>query len=241
MARSPYEAALGDGLDRLHPRLRPYFAAVPAGSVGRGRGTFAVVGTPRRWLWPVLWVLGRQGVLFAVDRRDVPFRVENRPATAASGEVAVTAVRTFAFADGTRRMVDEIAARGDGLEDHLGHRRRWSARLRATVVDGALTMVSTSTALRLGPVRLGLPRAVAPRVTLHESYDESVGRQRVSVVLDSPALGRLYEYTGHFDYEVVADDPAPADGPTAPAAPIGSTGPAGDDHPDRPHRRGPRP
>lgn len=229
MARSPYEAAMGDALDRLHPRLRPYFSAVPAGSVGRGSGTFAVVGTPRRWLWPVLRLLGRQGVLFAVDRRDVPFRVENRPSTAVGGAVAVTAVRTFAFADGPRRMVDEIAARGDGLEDHLGHRRRWSARLRATVVDGALTMVSTNTALRLGPVDLRVPRIVAPRVTLHESFDDSVGRQRVSVVLDSPALGRLYEYTGHFDYEVVADDLAPAAGST------------GGRHPDPTPRRGPRP
>lgn len=229
MARSPYEAAMGAALDRLHPRLRPYFSAVPAGSVGRGRGTFAVVGTPRRWLWPALWVLGRQGVVFAVDRRDVPFRVENRPSTTASGAVAVTAVRTFAFADGARRMVDEIVARGDGLEDHLGHRRRWSARLRATVVDGALTMVSTSTSLRLGRLGVRLPRVVAPRVTLHESFDESVGRQRVSVVLDSPALGRLYEYTGHFDYEVVADDLAPDAGTT------------GDEHPDQTPRRGHRP
>lgn len=229
MARSPYEAAMGDALDRLHPRLRPYFSAVPAGSVGRGRGTFAVVGTPRRWLWPALWVLGRQGVVFAVDRRDVPFRVENRPSTTASGAVAVTAVRTFAFADGSRRMVDEITARGDGLEDHLGHRRRWSARLRARVVDGALTLVSTSTSLRLGRLNVRLPRVVAPRVTLHESFDESVGRQRVSVVLDSPTLGRLYEYTGHFDYEVVADDPA---------QPVGS---ADERHPTQPRRRGPRP
>jgi hypothetical protein len=168
-------------------------------------------------------------VVFAVDRRDVPFRVENRPSTTASGAVAVTAVRTFAFADGSRHMVDEIVARGDGLEDQLGHRRRWSARLRARVVDGALTMVSTSTSLRLGRLSVRLPRVVAPRVTLHESFDESVGRQRVSVVLDSPALGRLYEYTGHFDYEVVADDLA---------QPVGS---ADEQHPTQPRRRGPRP
>jgi hypothetical protein len=205
-ARSPYEAALGDELDRLHPRLRTYFSAIPAGAVGCGRGTFAVVGTPRRWLWPVLWVLGRQGVLFPVDRHDVPFRVTNRAATDATGSVAVRAVRHFDFADGPRHMVDSIVARGTGLEDHLGHRRRWSARLRVTVVDGALTMTSTRTSLRMGRLHLPLPRTIAPRVSLHESFDESVGRQRVSVVLDSPALGRLYEYTGHFDYEVVADD-----------------------------------
>ncbi|WP_055974359.1 MULTISPECIES: DUF4166 domain-containing protein [unclassified Frigoribacterium] len=228
-ARSPYEAAMGDELDRLHPRLRTYFAAVPAGSVGRGRGTFAVVGTPRRWLWPALWVLGRQGVLFPVDRRDVPFRVTNRGVTDATGAVAVQAVRSFDFADGSRRMVDAITARGEVLEDRLGHRRRWSARLRATVVDGALTMSSTGTALRVGRVHVPLPRSVAPRVTLHESFDESVGRQRVSVVLDSPALGRLYEYTGHFDYEVVADHRS------------GGSRPDTELDPDHDPRRGPRP
>ena len=55
MTRSPYELSIGaEVLARLHPRLRTYFGPVPPGHVGRGEGVFTVVGTPRRWLWPVL-------------------------------------------------------------------------------------------------------------------------------------------------------------------------------------------
>ncbi|WP_394768763.1 DUF4166 domain-containing protein [Lacisediminihabitans sp.] len=88
---SPYRAVVGGALDGLHPRLRAYFGAIPVGSLGRGEGVFDVVGTPRRWLWPALWVLGRQGVLFAVWQRDVPFTVINRPIVDAAGRTAVAA------------------------------------------------------------------------------------------------------------------------------------------------------
>ncbi len=53
---------LGDELEALHPHLSDYFSLIPVGKIGRGRGVFATVGTPRRWLYPVLAVLGRLGV-----------------------------------------------------------------------------------------------------------------------------------------------------------------------------------
>jgi len=244
-APSPYGAVLGDALRGLHPRLLPYFEAIPTGSTGHGRGTFSVVGTPRRWLWPVLWVLGRQGLLFAVDRRDVPFTVRNTPGVDATGAVTVRAVRTFRFADGHRDMVDAVTATPRGLVDRLGHRGRWLADLSASVDDGALTMRSTRLALRVGRARVPLPRAISPVVSLHESYDESVGRQRVSVLLDLPLVGRMYEYTGHFDYEVVAD--GPPDLPDLPDGPRPDRRHGHDDDHDHdpdvtpPTRRGPRP
>ena len=94
--RSPWEAALGDALAQLHPRLRAYFSPIPIGKVGRGRGTFEVVGTPRRWLWPVLWLLGRDGVVFPVWEHDVAFTVENRW----DGGI-LRATRTFEFRNGS--------------------------------------------------------------------------------------------------------------------------------------------
>jgi hypothetical protein len=84
--RSPYELIVSaDVLARLHPRLRAYFGPVPVGSVGRGAGTFSVVGTPRRWLWPVLAVFARDAVMFPVWEHDVPFTVENRPVRVGRG------------------------------------------------------------------------------------------------------------------------------------------------------------
>jgi hypothetical protein len=158
--RSPYELSVpADVLARLHPRLRAYFGAVPAGAVGRGAGIFSVVGTPRRWSWPVLAVFARDAVMFPVWEHDVPFTVENRPVRVGRGRhgpprvagvphvanaggrpdagrearPAVRAHRTFHFASGDRTMVDAITAEREGLVDHLGHRGRLSALLAVEV------------------------------------------------------------------------------------------------------------
>ena len=236
--RSPYELTAGSALDDLHPVLRRYFAAIPPGAVGRGSGVFDTVGTPRRWLWPVLALLARGGVLFPVWEQNVPFSVVNAPLVDRDGKTAVLAVRRFHFGGGVREMVDAITAehRGlGGLADHLGVERRFRVRLFPRVVRGELHLVSTTLEVRLGRRHLRLPARIIPRVTLVERFDDSAragtattpglsgdgtaggstaggstadegtageGAQRVSVTVDAPLIGRLYEYTGTFRYEV---------------------------------------
>ena len=117
---SPYRAVLGAAFDELHPRLRAYFDAIPAGAVGRGSGVFETVGTPRRWLWPVLAVFARSHVMFPVWEREVPFTVENRAVTAPDGSPAVAATRRFALRSGAATMVDEISVRRGAVIDRLG-------------------------------------------------------------------------------------------------------------------------
>ena len=191
--RSPWEAALGDSLDALHPRLRAYFSTIPAGMVGRGSGTFESVGTPRRWLWPVLWVLGLDGVVFPVWERGVAFTVENRW----DGRI-LHGQRTFAFTAGERVMVDAITADGPTIVDRLGRHGRIETRLTPSVVSGALVMRSTSARLRIG--RISIPVPLTPRVELRE---EAAGdRQRVSLVMTAPVVGRIYEYAGEFTYSI---------------------------------------
>lgn len=218
MSRSPYElSAPPEVLARLHPRLRTYFGPVPAGHVGRGEGVFDVVGTPRRWLWPVLAVFARDSVVFPVWDRDVPFTVENRAARVRRGSgaglearPAVRAHRTFHFRSGARTMVDAITAEPDGLVDHLGRHGRVSARLRAQVdADGpdagALRLASTHVTFRVLGRDLRLPAALSPRVTLVERFDDEADVQRVSLVLAAPVLGTLYRYEGAFRYEIAPD------------------------------------
>lgn len=184
---SPYETALE--LEGLHPRLRVYFGEIPAGSVGHGVGVFEVVGTPKRWLWPMLWMLGRQGVVFPAWARDVPFTIVNRPLSG-----ALHGTRTFHFVRGDRSMVDLISA-PFGLIDELGTRRQYRAALVGGAVDGALRMRSTGMRTRRG---LPLPG----RVDLTERWDDSSGTQHVAVVISAPIIGRVYEYSGYFHYEI---------------------------------------
>ena len=192
-AESPWQRALGDQFASLHPRLHAYFSAIPADRVGRGTGSFDVVGTPRRWLWPALQLLQRRRILFPVWEHEVPFTVENR---ADAG--AVRAIRTFRLADGDRVMVDAVSIDSARLVDHLGDGGKLGARLSASVIDGELRLVSTS-------ARWGrLPIPFAPRVRLTERFDDKAGRQHVALTLESRLFGRIYEYSGHFDYRLEA-------------------------------------
>lgn len=190
---NPWALALGAQAQDLHPRLRDYFSQIPEGSVGRGVGTFAVVGTPRRWVWPILRILAREGVAFAVWETDVPFSIVNRPGTS-----SVLAERTFVFDKSTRVMIDAISFRDGVLVDRLGRHGRLVVTLRASVVDRALEVRSTRVAI----AGVTIPRFVAPHVALTERFDEADGLQHVSLTLTSPALGRIYVYAGSFRYSI---------------------------------------
>ena len=190
---SPWARALGGRVDELHPRIREYVRAIPAGSVGVGQGRFDVVGTPRRWLWPVLALLARDGVLFPVWQHGVDFRVENR-----DDDGTLRARRTFAFRRGESVMVDAVSLDPAGLVDRLGRRATVLAHLSARVEAGALVLESTSARAFGIPV----PAALAPRMRLTERWDETTDRQHVALTLDAPLIGRLYEYSGSFTYEI---------------------------------------
>ncbi|MDR6613443.1 DUF4166 domain-containing protein [Leifsonia sp. 1010] len=205
---SPYRAALGAAFDELHPRLRAYFDAIPAGAVGRGSGVFETVGTPRRWLWPVLAVFARSHVMFPVWEREVPFTVENRAVTAPDGSPAVAATRWFALRSGAATMVDEIGVRRGVVIDRLGDPVRAEARFAATVRDGGLRLRSTAVWLVLGGRRLRIPNPFAPVVVLTERWDDQHEHQRVSITVHAPLIGRIYQYRGRFRYAIEPGGPA---------------------------------
>jgi hypothetical protein len=192
---SPWQLALGTRLRQLDPALATYFSTIPAGSVGRGSGTFEHVGTPRRWLWPVFALLARAAIAFPVWERDVPFEVVNVP-----GDGAVRATIAFGFRGGERVMRHEIRMSPQGLVDVLGTHGRFEATLAARAVDGRLELRSTGLRVRLGGVRIPIP--LAPRIHLVERRDGH--RQRVEFTMTAPPIGVIYRYAGAFDYRIEA-------------------------------------
>lgn len=185
-----------------------YFSAIPSGHRGVGHGVFQAVGTPKRFLWPALGILSRFGILAPVWQHDVPFTVVNTPGVDGAGRPLVRATRTFHFGSGDFEMVDVIAAQAGTLIDHLGRFRLVSADLIGSIEDGALTMASTRVRIRLGGRRITVPRVVAPVVELTERFDDTSGLQCVAVSLTMPLLGRVYEYSGSFDYHIGDVPPA---------------------------------
>ncbi|WP_431247554.1 DUF4166 domain-containing protein [Leifsonia xyli] len=202
---SPYRAVLGAAFDELHPRLQRYFDAIPDGAVGRGAGVFDTVGTPRRWLWPVLAVFARSHVMFPVWQRGVPFTVENRPVAGTDGAPAVAATRVFELRGRTATMIDEIGVRGGAVVDRLGRPVRTEAQFAATVRDGGLRLRSTVVWLVVSGRRLRLPAPFAPVVVLTERWSDEEQQQLVSITVTAPLIGRIYQYTGRFRYGIAEE------------------------------------
>lgn len=202
---SPYRVVLGAAFEELHPRLRAYFDAIAPGAVGRGRGVFDTVGTPRRWLWPLLAAFAPAHVAFPVWQRGVPFTVENRPAATREGP-AVRAVRRFALRGRERVMRDEIGVADGALVDRLGDPVLLEARFAVRVLDGGLRLRSIAVTLVAGRLRLRLPRVLAPVVALTERWDDQEECQRVSITVVMPVIGRVYQYAGRFRYGVATGE-----------------------------------
>ncbi|MFT4030172.1 MAG: DUF4166 domain-containing protein [Protaetiibacter sp.] len=193
---APWAAALGPRVRDLSPALQAYFGGVPYGAHGIGTGVFTAVGTPRRWLWPLLAVLGRWNVVWPVWEREVPFTVVNVPTPH-----GLVAVRRFRFAGGDRTMADRIAWTTRGLRQHLGAGERIVVELRVEPEAGGLRIASGRVGIRMLGLRVSLPERWAPRVVVHERTLPD-GRQHVALTLALPLVGRVYEYAGAFDYRV---------------------------------------
>lgn len=201
--QSPYALALGERLGELHPRLRAYFSALPSGHIGTGEGTFSRVGTPKRWLWPLLTPLHERGVIYAGWQLSVPFRFTNRLV-----DGRVISEREFLLPGQSWTMRDAVSLNPHGrLVDELGTSGAGSSGVVAAsfdidVQDRALQLTSRAVGLRWGRIRIRLPRVFSPVVRLTESFDEVTEQQRVAVTIDVPLIGRVYEYVGDFSYRI---------------------------------------
>lgn len=200
---SAWEAALGDAVDRLHPRIRDYVRQVPADAVGRGSGVFTAAGCGRRWLAPAFRFAAREGIAFPELEREVPFTIENR----GDARGAIRASRTLVFSSRTRTMIDRVRpARGGGAIDAIGRGGRVETMLEAHVRDGALCLTSRDVRVRVAGVWFTVPRALRPTITLVERWDDRVGRQHVDLRVALPRIGAVYGYAGYFDYRIDRDE-----------------------------------
>ncbi|MEN9620261.1 MAG: hypothetical protein RL499_454 [Actinomycetota bacterium] len=199
--QSAWEAALGDEIAGLHPRIRAYVRAIPPGSVGRGQGVFTEAGSRSAVMRPVLAVMARWGIVFPERGRQVAFSIENR----ADAHGAVHARRTLRFARRERVMVDRVREHRGLVVDALGTGGRLEAALRVSAHDGALMARSGAVRVRIAGVWWSIPAAVRPRVDLVERWDDEAQQQHVNVRVSMPVLGDIYGYHGWFDYAVVAE------------------------------------
>lgn len=198
--RSVLLAALGDDADRLRPECRDY-AAGPGDGVVVGEGVFAAAGSRFGRLWLLARPFVGPRLLVTAFGRDVPFRVVNRVFDGPDGVVELHARRTFRFARGDQVFVDLLRA-GDSpgtLLNLLGDARRIELVLRVGVTaDGRLSLRSERARLRLGRLRIPLPRPLSLRVGVTDGFDEASGWQTVRARAANPLIGTVLEYRGSF-------------------------------------------
>lgn len=197
---SVYERVLGARFRDLHPALRDYFGPLPPGMTGVGRGTFTVAGLRRPVLRPVFAVLASLRILFPEHERDVAFTVVN----VADPRGALHGMRYFHLRRRTRVMRDSMTTRGDRIVDRIGVGGLLEATFTLTVDGGGLRMRSERLAVRLGRLRLPLPRFAT--VTIDEAWRDE--RQHVTLLLRMPLLGDVFGYTGSFTYTAPVASPA---------------------------------
>lgn len=95
--------------------------------------------------------------------------------------------------DGRSLVTTQWAARDGGLVERVGP---LEMRFRLDVRDGALFYRHAGTTLRFGPLRVPLPRLVAPCVEALEEPD-GTDRTRVQVTVTAPFFGLLVSYDGY--------------------------------------------
>jgi hypothetical protein len=100
-------------------------------------------------------------------------------------------------------MTDRVGITAAGLTDRLGRSGLLAATFEPSVEQGRLVLRSTGVTLRVGPLRIPFGR-LAPRVMLVERREGD--RQHVSLTLDAPIVGRIYEYAGWFRYVIEPEE-----------------------------------
>lgn len=152
---------------------------------------------------PLFRIAEAFGIAFAGWERDVPFRIENRTV-----DGRATAVRWFELPGRTWVMPDAVSLiAGDVLRTEIGVGPAVVTTFDITTGDGAVELAVRRVGMRLGCVRVAVPRALRPTIRLRESWDETLEQHRVDMTIDAPVIGRVYEYRGTFRYAIEREQP----------------------------------
>ncbi|GAB7104536.1 DUF4166 domain-containing protein [Streptomyces phaeofaciens JCM 4814] len=199
---SIFRTAMGDGFDRLHPRLRRRFSVgLASGEACTGRGVMETIWHGGAWVRPFLALGATRNILLPRAGRNVPFVIENVPYTDGFGRETVSFVRTFDLPDGPRRFDAQmvLGPRGDRVLDYLGTHQHLATDLRFTAEpDGSLLIRSGEHRFREGPVDVRVPELIGARAEVRESYDDRADRFRIRVRVVNRRFGPLFGYEGSF-------------------------------------------
>nr|WP_280702452.1 DUF4166 domain-containing protein [Kitasatospora sp. GP82] len=183
------------------------------------RDRIACIGTGRmeriwhgsRLVTPFLRLGSRFNILFPERGRDIPFSIANYAYRDSFGRETVTFVRTFQFTRPRRFDATMIASdcRPGTVIDYLGTHQHLAVDLAFRVSPlGGLVITSGDQRVSALPGSPRCPDALTGRATVHEWFDDGLGRFRIDVRVSNPVVGPVIGYRGSFTTDYLPVDSA---------------------------------
>jgi hypothetical protein len=201
MPKLIFQAALGPAIDATSPGVREHFLQPPG--VRHYRGVMRKVWRRdgARGLLAALFLRAGSltGTLFSDTGEDVGFLLENEVTLLDDGWTRMRWSRTFYFPQGIRKFdaVMRFDEARNVIVDHFGKRGRMEVDLHPRVEQGAMVIESGRQIVRLGWLRVPMPRLFSAQARIRE-WEEGDGKFRISVTLHNPLLGDFFGYEGSF-------------------------------------------
>lgn len=209
---SIYRRALGDGLDRLHPRVRERFDVSSSDGIAQiGRGVMTEIWRGAPYTVPFLGLGAWRRIMFPTCGVDVPFTIENYAYRDSFGRETVTWTRTFRVPRKTRRfdayMIWSESRRR--IVDYLGTHQHLAVDLHLSVDPETRGLRLRSGEQRFYERGVGFrfPMAFSGYAAVHEWYDDQAERFQIDVAITNPRWGRLFGYRGSFQVERIPCGP----------------------------------
>lgn len=195
-ASSPFVAVLGADIQEAAPAVRAHLSQTAGTRRYRGvlRRYWRHGGLPGRVVAAALGMGAWAGILARRDDAEPPFELECRVAQRPDGRDSLIWTRTFHFRRGTRRFAGTLSAAPErrAVVDTLGG-WRVEVELVPRVAGDAVVLASGRQWLRLGAVRLGLPRRLFGWAVIQE-WEERDGRIGLRLSVHHPLLGAYLGY-----------------------------------------------
>lgn len=199
---SIYQHALGSDFDRLHPRIQERFGFSSGDGVASvGTGEMEELWRGAAFTMPFLAVGTWRNIMFPDSGTEVPFTIENYAYLDGFGRETVTWVRTFQLPRRARRFdATMIYSEGRGrVVDYLGNHQHLAVDIDLAVDPaGGLRLRSGEQRFYEGPLAFRFPPALSGIAEVHEWYDDTAERFRISVEVSNSRFGRLFGYRGWF-------------------------------------------
>jgi len=167
-------------------------------------GTMDMVWRRHAWLWPMFSILARADILFPETGEDIPAQMIVRNYRTEDGRPWQTWERTFDFGHVRRRFDARVTfdpRRGETLE-HTGPGGRLEAPWCMGLDGGRMTIDALAVFLRIGRLRVPLPRLFSVAVRAIQTIDPATpDKIHIDLSLQNPLLGPVFGYEGTFRVE----------------------------------------